>query len=275
MSAVKSTRPPRIPASEMSLSAVRTIEARCHTNSAALHGPSSGYQTRSFDSLSPVEAASVFHTVEALPLTLPNLLEMLVKCGLIYDESAALHAVVLMERYDARVRRVTFHMMHRLFVGALRVACKAHYDRNFSSSAFASCVGIKPQELKRLEATLLADLQWDVAVVGPPPPAPVPAAVCRRLSVSMLCDMPSPATSSTSPALACKSAVSPCSPLALASGAPSNATTPSSTLASSGMVGGDSSVLATSINSSSGRSHAGSLSWSLRQKPRRNSVFAV
>jgi hypothetical protein len=161
--------------SRHAVAALSELEMRCHTNSAALHGPRSGYRTRSFSTLASMEAASVFHTVEALPLTLPNLLEMLVKCGLIYDESAALHAVVLMERYDARVRRVTFHMMHRLFVGALRVACKAHYDRNFSSSAFASCVGIKPQELKRLEATLLADLQWDVAVVGPPPPPSQPS----------------------------------------------------------------------------------------------------
>jgi hypothetical protein len=144
-----------------------SFEALCHVNSAAFYG--SGYHTRPFNALASMEAASVFHTVEALPLTLPDLLEMLVKCGLIYDESAALHAVVLMERYDARVRRVTFHMMHRLFVATLRIACKAHYDSSPSNAEFSDAVGVEPQELRRLEWHLAIALAWDLNVVGPAP----------------------------------------------------------------------------------------------------------
>ena len=112
------------------------------------------------------EPINHFHSRWYPRMSARALMQFLVHARLAFDWTTVAIAVSLVQR----IRRshgsssVTPHMLHRLLIGLLVVATKAHNDRIPTNGLVAKVVGISKGELARMEAQACRALAWRAQV---------------------------------------------------------------------------------------------------------------
>ena len=112
------------------------------------------------------ERINQFHSQWFPRMSARALMLNLVQARLAFDWATVAIAVSLVQRIR-RVKgsgSVTPHMLHRLLIGLLVVATKAHHDAVPSNRRIASTIGISNKELARMEAQACRTLAWRVQV---------------------------------------------------------------------------------------------------------------
>ena len=112
------------------------------------------------------EKLTYFHSSVVQHSSVRSLVRALVRARIALDWATAAMAVSLVMRYRRKKgdTSVTPHMLHRMMIGAMLVAAKAHQDVIPTNRLLAKTVNIVPAELSRMEAAFLHALDWRVNV---------------------------------------------------------------------------------------------------------------
>jgi hypothetical protein len=116
------------------------------------------------DDMGGLEPLTVFHSNSTIPMTLMDLAKVMQRLTKSNDE-VTLVTVILMCRFASCSIAVTRHMMHRLYIAALRLSLKAHNDEFYTNAAYAKAAGVSPAEMNRLEIYLAIGLNWNCCVL--------------------------------------------------------------------------------------------------------------
>ena len=109
------------------------------------------------------EKLTYFHSRLLPKPSVRALVRAIVKARIAFDWTTAAIAVSLTERYR-RTHSLTPHMLHRIMIGALLIAAKAHQDVIPTNKLVAKTVGVSRTELARIEKLLCEELEWRVNV---------------------------------------------------------------------------------------------------------------
>jgi hypothetical protein len=141
------------------------FEERCEKNSAMYTAPGDRRVAyRKADITSATEPVTVYHTA-CVPDVSIEAFSILVHQHAYVSQEVIVAAFILMARYERATQiPITAHMMHRVFVASVHIAAKVHVDFFVSNERFAQVVGVTLQEMNRLEARFIKDLEWHVLV---------------------------------------------------------------------------------------------------------------
>jgi hypothetical protein len=109
------------------------------------------------------ETLSFYHSRLLPKPALRTLVRAVVKARIAFDWTTAAMAVSLVLRYR-RLHTLTPHMMHRMMIGAMLIAAKAHQDVIPTNKLVSKTVGISITELARIERLFCAELDYRVNV---------------------------------------------------------------------------------------------------------------
>lgn len=112
------------------------------------------------------EKLTYFHSRVLPSPSVRALVRALVKARIAFDWTTAAMAVSLVERCRRAdgPKSITPHMLHRMMIGCLLVAAKAHQDVIPTNRLVAKTVGISKLELARIEQYTCERLCWRMCV---------------------------------------------------------------------------------------------------------------